>query len=341
MAAQIPGLNLDDPTSMPRLASSYPADISGRPAGNGPPPVTVTDSITVCVCTFKRPTLLAALLGRLERQELDPAFNFDVVVVDNDEHRSSETVIQEFARRDVMKVAYYCEPERSISLARNLAVRHANGNLVAFIDDDECPVADWLVRLFRTLKQFGADGVLGPVIPDFPPEAPGWLKRGRVFQRPRHESGTCISSADARTGNVLLKRSLFEDGQVWFDPAFGRTGGEDTDFFARQFARNRDFVWCDEAIAYETVPPERWQASFHLKRLWRAGTGDGEWIRLGRLPATSLLPKNLAIFSVCILALPFSLLVPKHLRMAIAQKMAYCGGMLTASVGLSLYRERD
>ena len=72
-----------------------------------------------------------------------------------------------------------------------------SGNLVAFIDDDECPVGDWLAQLFKTLKRYGADGVLGPVVPDFPTAAPAWLKKGRVFERQRrrdrhsHFAGGC------------------------------------------------------------------------------------------------------------------------------------------------------
>ena len=90
------------------------------------------------------------------------------------------------------------------------------------------------------------------------------------------------------------------------------------------------------------MPPERWKGSFHVRRLWRAGTGDGEWIRLGRLPATRLLAKNMTyFFGGCLVAMPIYGIVPKHLRMAVAQKLAVCGGMLAASVGLSLYRERE
>jgi succinoglycan biosynthesis protein ExoM len=302
----------------------------------GPAP----DWITVCVCTFKRPRLLAILLEALQRQVVDPTFGFDVVVVDNDEQRSSESVVRGFAQRASVELTYYCEPDRNISLARNLAVRSARGNLLAFIDDDELPGDNWLVQLLRTLKRCGAHGVLGPVIPDFPIAAPAWLKTGRVFHRRRFETGRHISTADARTGNVLLDRALFDGDELWFDPAFGRTGGEDTDFFVRQFQNGAVFVWCDEAVVHEAVPPERWKGSFHVKRLWRAGTGDGEWMRDGRLPAAPLLAKNVVILGACLLLMPITLLAPKHARMAVAQKMAYCGGLVTAYLGLSLYRER-
>jgi succinoglycan biosynthesis protein ExoM len=297
------------------------------------------DRVSVCVCTFKRPMLLARLMDVLAAQVTDPSFDFDVVVVDNDVNRSSEEVVRSFADRG-MAVTYDVEPERNISLTRNRAIQHAAGNLIAFIDDDECPGPDWLRHLHQTLSDSGADGVLAPVLPDFPPEAPRWLRAGRVFERKRHATGCRIGAGDARTGNVLLSRSLFVDGEIWFDPAFGRTGGEDSEFFSRQFQNGGVFVWCDEAVAYEAVPPERWKGSFHIKRLWRSGTITGERMRDGRLPS-SLFARNLLGLSVCAAATPVSLVLPKHLLMQVAQKLAYCAGVVTAYLGFSMLRHRD
>ena len=120
-----------------------------------------------------------------------------------------------------------------------------------------------------------------------------------------------------------------------------RTGGEDSDFFARHFNNGRVFVWCDEAVARETVPPERCTARFHMKRLWRAGTTDGEWMRQGRMPGGATVAKNVLILGACAVAAPPSLVLPKHVRMRVAQKMAYCGGVITAYLGFSMLRDRD
>jgi glycosyltransferase involved in cell wall biosynthesis len=283
---------------------------------------------------------LAKLLEALAWQVTNASFVFDVVVVDNDAEKSAEDVVRGFARGAPVTVTYDSEPEQNIALTRNRAIRDATGNLVAFIDDDEWPVRNWLSYLHKTLTDYSVDGVLGPVIPDFPPEAPRWLRRGHVFQRKRHATGSRIGASDGRTGNVLLKRSLFGDDEQWFDPAFGRTGGEDSDFFSRQLQKGRVFVWCDDAVAYEAVPPERWKGAFHIKRLWRSGTINGEWIRDGRLPS-NLVVWNLLELGVCAVVTPVSLVLPKHFRMRIAQKFAYSGGLVTAYLGFSILRDRD
>ena len=301
---------------------------------------TIADHITVCVCTFKRPAQLARLLNAVAAQAQSSSFEVDVAIVDNDHNRSAEATVTAFQRDGHIQAQYDVERDPNISLARNRAVRIATGNLIAFIDDDECPTPEWLKLMYGTLREHCADGVLGPVVPELPDDAPAWLRKAKVFKRRRLRTGTRIETQDARTGNLLIHRSIFADGELWFDPRFGKTGGEDTDFFARQFQRNRVFVWCDEAIATEAVPPDRWKASFHVRRYLRSGTLDGESMRSGPL-APLLVARNVAIFLCCALVAPLSFALPKHIWMRVLQKLAYCGGLLTACCGLSLLRERD
>jgi len=301
----------------------------------------VQDRISVCICTFRRPALLDRLLRALERQIADEAFTFDVVVVDNDAERTAESTVGAARQRGIIDVRYDCEPEQNISLTRNRGVRNATGTLIAFIDDDEAPVPGWLAALYGTLNTYSADGRLGPVIAEFAPGTREWIQRGPFFHRRRLATGTAISAKDARTGNLLLHRSIFADGEPWFDPAFGRTGGEDSDFFWRQSRTGRRFVWCDEAAAYEVVPPERCTASYHVKRYLRSGTLDGERMRAGRLASQGAIVRNALIFCGCAAIAPFTLVLRKHISTRVFQKLAYCSGILTAYYGLSLLRYRD
>ena len=171
--------------------------------------------------------MLARLLKALLTQDTGGLFAFEIVVVDNDANRTAEPVVRAAAIDSTILVKHDYERERNISLARNRAVRIADGDLIAFIDDDEHPGADWLQRLYRTMTASAADVVLAPVLPEYPPEAPAWLHKARVFRRRRYPTGTRIGPDDARTGNVLIKGDLFAGDEPWFDPMFGRTGGED------------------------------------------------------------------------------------------------------------------
>jgi succinoglycan biosynthesis protein ExoM len=288
--------------------------------------------ITVCICTLRRPQLLARLLAALTRQQtsVPEPFTFGVVVADNDAAGSAQAVVQACAARGQIDVRYTQEPRPNIALARNAALREARGTHVAFIDDDEFPREDWLARMLEALVRFDCAGVLGPVRPHFEHEPPRWLVRGGFCERPEHPSGRPMPWDECRTGNVLLRRSILADEAAPFDEAFG-SGGEDKDFFQRMTARGHVFVWCHEGIVHETVPPERWTRQYMLRRALLRGRNilkhPGQRMRL---LATSVLatPLYLALLP---LALPFG----QHVFMKVCIRLCDHAGRLLGVLGLN------
>jgi len=242
--------------------SQIVADI--RRAGAAP----VLPHICVCICTYKRPTLLGTLLQRLANQETANLFTYSVLVVDNDRDESARPVASEYTA--LLPVAYIVQPLQSIPLTRNKAVAGSTGDFIAFIDDDEFPTPRWLITLFTTCQQFNVDGVLGPVKPHFDQQPPEWVIRGRFYDRPSYPTGLVIDGRKGRTGNVLLKRSIFEGVDQPFRPEF--RAGEDQDFFRRMIEKGHVFIWCHEAVAFETVPPIRWNRRFMLRRALHRGS---------------------------------------------------------------------
>ena len=162
--------------------------------------------ISVCICTFKRPQLLTQLLDRLDDQRTDGLFAYSVVVADNDPEQSAREVVKALSSTSHVRVTYCSEPQQNIALARNKVLQHAEGDFIAFIDDDEYPQDDWLYRLLTTCVEYGVDGVLGPVKPYFESDPPEWVKKGRFFDRPTFGTGYRVNWDQARTGNVLFKR---------------------------------------------------------------------------------------------------------------------------------------
>lgn len=221
--------------------------------------------ICVCICTYKRPELLRRLLSKLEEQETEGLFDYSIVIVDNDRSQSAQQTVESYARQSKISINYFVEPEQNIALARNKAIENAKGDFIGFIDDDEFPVDQWLLNLYKDLNRYKSDGILGPILPHFEKEPPKWVLKGRFFDRPTHPTGHVLEWRNTRTGNALLRRELFKEDREWFDPAFG-SGGEDRDFFRRKIEEGHVFVWCNEAPVFETVPPNRWKRTVLLKR---------------------------------------------------------------------------
>jgi glycosyltransferase involved in cell wall biosynthesis len=226
--------------------------------------------VCVCICTHKRPQLLARLLAALDHQETDRLFTYSIVVADNDREQSAKAIVDEFIATSSIRVEYCVERTQNIALARNTAIAHAQGDFVAFIDDDEFPTSTWLWTLFTVRRDHNVDGVLGPVKPHFDEAPPAWVVSGGFYDRPSYPTGFVIDWRKGRTGNVLLKMQLFDGSEPPFRPEF--LTGEDQDFFRRMIEKGHVFIWCHEAIAYEVVPPIRWSRRFMLRRALLRGS---------------------------------------------------------------------
>lgn len=294
-----------------------------------------TSHITVCICTFKRPALLKRLLEELDRQKTRGLFTFSFVVADNDHAQSARQVVSSFSMRSSVKTVYCPEPKQNIARARNRAVANAEGDFIAFIDDDEYPSESWLHSLYTTCVKRTADGVLGPVLPEFEQEPPAWAVRGRFFERPVHETGYRIGLAEARTGNVLFRRNILEGMGEPFRTEFG-TGGEDVDFFRRMMDKGFVFIWCNEAAVHETVPPDRCTRRYLLKRALLRG-GNSIKHRAGRFRS---IVKSLVALPLYGLSLPLLLVAGDHHFLKYLIKFCDHAGKLLGLVGLHPVKQR-
>jgi succinoglycan biosynthesis protein ExoM len=289
--------------------------------------------ISVCICTYQRPLYLQRLLDALETLETDGLFTYAVVVADNDSSQSSAALVSAFGSRSALPVTYCAEPRQNIALARNRALEHATGVFVAFIDDDEFPTRRWLLELFQACRMYEADGALGPVKPHFDVEPPRWVIEGGFYSRPTYPTGFVIDWRKGRTGNLLIRRRVFSTVTPPFRPEF--LTGEDQDFFRRAIAAGHEFVWCDEAVAYEVVPPVRWSRAFMLKRALLRGRIS----LLHPTAGTRTIVRSLVAVPAYGVALPFALVAGHSKFMVCLIKLFDHVGRLLAVAGIDPIRE--
>lgn len=289
--------------------------------------------IAVCICTYKRPLFLNRLLKELSEQETENRFTYSIVVADNDQLESARPVVDDWKGKIPITIDYCAEPRQNIALTRNKAVENARGDFISFIDDDEFPIKTWLLTLFTTCEQTNADGVLGPVKPYFETEPPAWVVKGQFYDRPTYPTGYVIDWRKGRTGNVLLKRHIFDGSNQPFRQDL--LTGEDQDFFRRMIEQGYRFIWCNEALAYEFVPPIRWKRSFMLRRALLRG-------KISLMHPTSRLReavKSAIAIPLYVIALPFMLLLGQGVFMKYLVKTCDHTGKLLAMLGLNLVKD--
>ena len=236
--------------------------------------------ISVCLCTYKRQSLIGTLES-IAGQELPPGYSLEIVVVDNDVEESGRAVCEKVLHSQTgspeskvshanLQVRYFVNGTRNLSEVRNTTMEKANGSLLAFIDDDEwASDRHWLKRMLDTMEQCQADAVFGKVVVHYPDSAPEWIVAGDLFGKDTHAHRS--TQKKGATSNALLKAEWVKEKNFRFDPVFGKSGGEDTDFFHRIYKAGGTLIYDAHAVVEETVEPHRLSLDYIKKQNIRIG----------------------------------------------------------------------
>ncbi len=227
---------------------------------------------SIVIPSYRRPELLARALRQcLAQRGVDSPF--EIVVVDNDPAASAREIVAEIAATAAVPVRHVHEARPGISHARNTGVAAAAaGRYLVFLDDDEEPAPDWLAAFVATIRTSGADLAVGPVYPRFT------AGDADAYRRRKYTRDACVPTGTrlarwAGIGNTILDKARCFNCAEPFDPALGLTGGEDTVFLHQLLRTGRTLVWCAEAAVYETVPADRLDPKYLLRRAFRGGQG--------------------------------------------------------------------
>jgi GT2 family glycosyltransferase len=132
--------------------------------------------ISVIIATFNRAVLLDECLEHLGRQKFIEGD--EVLVVDNGSTDSTPSVIARHRRSLSVPLRHLEEsrPGKSAALAHALAL--ADGEILAFTDDDVNVGDKWLEELRGAMANAEVALIGGPVVPRWECPAPWWLRLG-------------------------------------------------------------------------------------------------------------------------------------------------------------------
>lgn len=286
--------------------------------------------------------MLERLLRTMALQDTGGLFDYSIVVVDNDAAGPAREAVMQLKNELELDITYDVEPVQTISAARNHTLQLAKGNYIGIIDDDEFPPPHWLITMYRAIQTFNVDGALGPVHPFFENQPPGWLIKSRFCERPVHRTGTLLTWDETRTGNVLLKKSVFNEHQLCFDLKY-KTSGSDKEFFREAMQLGYRFIAVEEAPVYEIVPPERQTKGYYLRRAVLQASNERKY-RAPLLCGFSkvLVPmKAIAALLIYTMILPFSVFAGSHVVIKYAEKCAYHSSWLLTMIGIDLAKKRN
>lgn len=230
-------------------------------------------NIAVCICTFRNPDGLRALLEGIDKQVLRTILDEDVivVVVDNDSSKSAGTVLQDYQRDGRFQLFSINQPKRGLSCARNCVLDATcvrSSEFFAFIDDDEVPSTQWLQALADSLIDPACSIVVGPVEPVFEEQPPAWIISGGFFSK---RCGVEDEFHEGYTSNVMIRTSIVAKSGIRFDESLNLVGGEDVLFFRELQLRGFSVHCSPRALVHETILARRATLAWMLRRWFRAG----------------------------------------------------------------------
>ena len=174
------------------------------------------------------------------------------------------------------RIRHVHEPVPGIVAGRNRALQECAGeDLLVFLDDDELPREGWLRALVTAWREGDCAAVTGPTPPVYAQAPNAWVAASGAFDSWRADDGARVPSAD--TGNLLLDLAVVRDLDLWFDPGYGLSGGEDSLFTRRLSLAGGVIRFATGAVVDKRVPPERATRAWVLRRSYRSGSS---WARV-------------------------------------------------------------
>ena len=196
-----------------------------------PPVAKASPFVSVVLVHFNRPAYLRQALQSLEKQAYK---NFEVILVDCGSTLPAAVALlkaleDDFAPRK-WRIVY--DQDRYLGAARNLGVRHALGEYVLFMDDDNYARPEEVSTFVAVAQRTGADILTCANENFFSDNAPNPEKSGSHIWLPLGPA-TAAGVFDNVFGdaNALVKKSSFE-AIGGFSEDFG-VGNEDWEFFAK------------------------------------------------------------------------------------------------------------
>ncbi|MGH1578023.1 glycosyltransferase [Planktotalea sp.] len=234
--------------------------------------------IVVAAATRRRPRMFADLLQSLQGLDVPQGAELCFVFVENDTQLTITDAVNDFYKRTGWPAFAVHEPQQGISHARNAAMdaaRDHGADWLAFVDDDEQVRHDWLRILWAGAKDANAQLAGGPVVPvasvmgcsDAEADVLAYYERAATLSSARKTAAMAAGKRfDLATNNWIAQMSALDSAGLRFDPAFGLSGGEDTDVSRRAVKKGLTLAWVPSAIVTEEVPPERLSASYISER---------------------------------------------------------------------------
>jgi len=209
---------------------------------------------------------LRICLDSLVEQDSDK--DYEILIVDNNSTDDTGKIIEEFENKypDIVKGLEENEIQGSYA-ARNKGIKHAKGEIVAFVDADCRANNDWLRRGVELIQRDDVDLVGGRIEFSFPKGGTGaeLLDSSINMQVEKNVKNDKV----AKTANLFVKKSVFDSVGLFSEEL--KSGG-DVEWTGKAVENGFNLVYGKEVVVYH---PAR-DLKELMKKQYRVGKGKSQ-----------------------------------------------------------------
>lgn len=237
--------------------------------------------LSLIIATYNRAEQLMVTLDSVARQTLS-ADRWECIVVDNNSKDDTRQRVEAFAaEHPQLNMVYHLEQNQGLSYARNAGIAKAQGDIIAFVDDDERIVPEFVEAYFELFdNKADAMSAGGKIVAEYPTGCPEWMSHytEQPIANPM-DFGSEVKLFPKRRipggGNMAMRRSVFEEVGV-FNTNLGRTGGcliggEESELFERMAERGMACYYVPRAVMYHIIPESKLQADYFERLSYNTG----------------------------------------------------------------------
>lgn len=227
--------------------------------------------VSVIVCTYN-PKMKGHLLECIDSLKKQTYPVEIICIVDGNKDYWMEL------REELNITKLYNNPQNmGLSYSRNTGVRQAEGDVVAFIDDDAVAEVDWIEKIIEPYENgaVASGGILAPLWSD---KKPKWFPEEFYWMVGATHKGFPEEKTEVRNtfgSNLSFKKDVF-DSVSGFREDYGMKGkgqlqGGETELCDRVRKKyGKGVIYNPDAVVYHKVFKHRTKLSFLIKRaLWQ------------------------------------------------------------------------
>ena len=257
--------------------------------------------ISAIICTYNRDKYIYNVLQSIALNDY-PRNLYEIVLVNNNSTDRTQDECQRFqADYPDVQFRYFVETNQGLSHARNCGIRHAQGDLLVYVDDDATvntqylhTYADFFARKAGgeqlpdgTPSHSQADPLAvaagGPILPVYETQEPVWMSHytrqlitGKLYLGDKEKEFP--HGAFPGGGNACYRKSVF-DSVGLFNVELGRKGNsligaEEKDLFDKMTTRGMKFYYLPNAILYHIIPEKKLTNDYFRRLTYSIGVSE-------------------------------------------------------------------